>query len=96
MGSTIGLGKQGLLFALRGYGAGIALLGVITASLASWFVERMSDVLTRAERDLQTTLRALALKIQACAETWSTDSNRQHRWRRTHPRRTLPPPQVAD
>jgi len=75
----------------EGIGAGIALPGVITASLASWLVERMGEVLTRAEQDLQATLRALALKIQACAETWSTDSKRQHRWRRTRPRRTLPP-----
>lgn len=43
--------------------AGIALLGVITASLASWFVEKVGEV-ARAEKGTDAALQALRAEIQ--------------------------------
>jgi voltage-gated potassium channel len=44
--------------------AGIALLGVVTASLASWFVERVGEV-ARAEQGVEIKLDTLVREIEA-------------------------------
>lgn len=61
--------------------AGIALLGVVTAALASWFVERIGRV-ERAEQQTQSDLDELAREVRALRERLdeSPDS------------RSLPPP----
>jgi len=68
--TTVGYGDrypttlEGRLVAAGLMIAGIALLGVITASLASWFVERISEV-THAEQETVATLRALIIQVEA-------------------------------
>jgi len=68
--TTVGYGDrypttaEGRLIAAAVMISGIALLGVITASLASWFVERLGEV-TGAEQHTQAKLDALAAEIQA-------------------------------
>lgn len=47
--------------------AGIALLGVVTASLASWFVERIGEV-ARAERGVEKKLEVLINEVTALRE----------------------------
>ena len=62
--TTVGYGDryptttEGRLVAAALMIAGIALLGVVTASLASWFVERVGEV-TRAEQGVEAKLDAL-------------------------------------
>ncbi|MCO7219860.1 potassium channel family protein [Klenkia sp. PcliD-1-E] len=45
--------------------AGIALLGVVTAAVASWFVDRVSDARDEDADDLQAEVRALAAEVRA-------------------------------
>jgi voltage-gated potassium channel len=68
--TTVGYGDrypttpEGRLIAAALMLAGIALLGVITASLASWFVERIGDV-TKTEQRTQAVPEALAGQVEA-------------------------------
>ena len=68
--TTVGYGDrypttgEGRLIAAALMVSGIALLGVITASLASWFVERIGQV-TRAEQGIQAQLDVLNAEIRA-------------------------------
>jgi voltage-gated potassium channel len=55
---------EGRLVAVALMLAGIALVGVITASLASWFVERLSDV-QEAEERTQSDLDLLRAEIRS-------------------------------
>jgi voltage-gated potassium channel len=74
--TTVGYGDrypttgEGRLIAAGLMVAGIALLGVITASLASWFVERIGEV-GRAEHDTQAKLDALTREVQALRQLLS-------------------------
>jgi voltage-gated potassium channel len=68
--TTVGYGDrypttaEGRLIAAALMVSGIAMLGVITASLASWFVERVGEV-TRGEKAMQIQLDALIAEIRA-------------------------------
>ena len=68
--TTVGYGDrypvtaQGRLIAAALMLGGIALLGVITASLASWFVERVGEV-TSAEKRAQASIEDLASEVRA-------------------------------
>lgn len=68
--TTVGYGDQypttgqGRLIAVGLMGSGIALLGVITAALASWFVEKISAV-QAAEEETEQSLADLAQEIRA-------------------------------
>jgi voltage-gated potassium channel len=75
--TTVGYGDrfpvtaEGRLVAVGLMVTGIALLGVITAALASWFVEKLSEVQAAGERtedevsDLAAEVRGLRAEIQA-------------------------------
>jgi voltage-gated potassium channel len=71
--TTVGYGDrypvttEGRLVAVALMLAGIALVGVVTASLASWFVEKLSDV-QEAEQRTQTDLDLLRAEIRALRE----------------------------
>jgi voltage-gated potassium channel len=68
--TTVGYGDrypttmEGRLVAVSLMLAGVALLGVVTASLASWFVERIGEV-TRTEHGLEIEIDALRREIVA-------------------------------
>lgn len=68
--STVGYGDrfpitgEGRLIAVALMLAGIALLGVVTAALASWFVEKIGDV-EAAEEDTQRDVEALVDEVRA-------------------------------
>jgi voltage-gated potassium channel len=82
--TTVGYGdrypttSEGRLIAAALMVGGIALLGVVTASLASWFVERVGDV-TKTEQRTQAALEALAGEVEALRRaveaSGSTQSN---------------------
>jgi voltage-gated potassium channel len=65
--TTVGYGDRfpvtssGRLVAVGLMIAGIALLGTVTATLASWFVEQISDT----ERETQSELRDLTAEVRA-------------------------------
>jgi voltage-gated potassium channel len=71
--STVGYGDrypttaEGRLVAVGLMGTGIALLGVITAALASWFVEQLSQV-QRAEEETGGSVAHLTAEIRALRE----------------------------
>jgi voltage-gated potassium channel len=78
--TTVGYGDrypttaQGRFIAVALMITGIALLGVVTAAIASWFVQRMSEVET-AERATEAEVAVLAAEIRALRETiqgWPT------------------------
>jgi voltage-gated potassium channel len=85
--TTVGYGDrypitaEGRLVAVGLMITGIALLGVITAALASWFVERLSEVQAAEERtesevsDLAAQVRALQAEIRALRDeaAWPRD-----------------------
>jgi voltage-gated potassium channel len=66
---TVGYGDrfptttEGRLVAVGLMGTGIALLGVVTAALASWFVQQLSEVQS-AERQTDESVTALAAEIR--------------------------------
>jgi voltage-gated potassium channel len=68
--TTVGYGDrfpttgQGRLIAVGLMGSGIALLGVITAALASWFVAKLSEVQT-TELETEASVAELAAEIRA-------------------------------
>jgi voltage-gated potassium channel len=68
--TTVGYGDQypttteGRLIAVGLMGTGIALLGVVTAALASWFVDKLSQVQT-AEEQTELTIADLAAEVSA-------------------------------
>jgi voltage-gated potassium channel len=68
--TTVGYGDrypttgEGRLIAGTAVIAGVALLGVVTASLASWFIERMGEV-TRTEQAIETRLDDLVAEIRS-------------------------------
>jgi voltage-gated potassium channel len=71
--TTVGYGDrfpttgQGRLIAVGLMGTGIALLGVVTAALASWFVEKLAEVRS-AEQTTEQTVTDLASEIRALRE----------------------------
>lgn len=71
---TVGYGDrypvttEGRLIAVALFLTGIALLGVVTAAIASWFVEKMSEVTTAAGERTESEVADLALEIRALRE----------------------------
>lgn len=68
--TTVGYGDrfpvtgQGRLVAVGLMLAGIALLGVVTASIASWLIERVRQVETEAQTDTSADLRELTEQVR--------------------------------
>ncbi len=86
--STVGYGDR---FPLTGTGrfvaaglmlAGIALLGVVTASLASWLLERVAEVEEASQAATRRDVEELTAEVAALREALS-DSGTQHRSRNT-------------
>lgn len=71
--TTVGYGDrypttgEGRVIAVGLMGSGIALLGVITAALASWFVAKLSEV-EESERETGATVADLAAEVRALRE----------------------------
>ncbi|MEI4271906.1 ion channel [Klenkia sp. LSe6-5] len=69
--STVGYGDrypvtgEGRVVAVLLMLAGIALLGVVTAAVASWFVDRVSDARDGESDDLRAEVRELAAEVRA-------------------------------
>ena len=72
--TTVGYGDRypvtgtGRLVALGLMVAGIALLGVVTAALASWLVQRVAEADDEAEATTQAQVAALAAEVRALRE----------------------------
>ena len=62
-GDRVPITAEGRLIAVGLMGSGIALLGVITAALASWFVEKLSAV-QAAEEETEHSVADLAQEIR--------------------------------
>lgn len=59
--------------------AGIALLGVVTASLASWLIERVQQVEEQSEAATRRDLAALTAEVAALRMTLDPNSGRAGR-----------------
>lgn len=71
---TVGYGDryptttQGRCIAVGLFLTGIALLGVVTAAIASWFVEKMTEVTAAAEQRTEAEVADLVVEVRALRE----------------------------